>query len=74
MNSTLTPTEKIIAGRLRKVRGTGISNEMFNMVFAGNKPTEIRQLLFDIRHQAFDAPEETMKLVGFKTYLMIINL
>lgn len=47
---------------------------MIRSVCSKNKPVEFRQLLRDIKSQALDAPGEVMKMIGLKTYLMIINL
>ena len=72
--ATLTPSENIIAMRLNRVKDCGIYGEMIRSVCSKNKPVEFRQLLRDIKSQALDAPGEVMKMIGLKTYLMIINL
>ncbi|MGN6438545.1 MAG: hypothetical protein ACTHMM_18530 [Agriterribacter sp.] len=75
MNNTLTPAEKEIVRRLkRKAPHVGCFGEMMQMVFSGNEPTEVRQMLADIKCQSFHAPEATAKIIGLKTFLMIIKL
>lgn len=72
--TTLTPNENTIAMRLNRIEGCGVYGEMMRTICSQNKPVEIRQLLQDIKCQALDAPGEVMKMIGLKTYLMIINL
>ncbi|MGN6494743.1 MAG: hypothetical protein ACTHLE_22330 [Agriterribacter sp.] len=75
MYNALTPTEKEIVRRLkRKAPRVGCFGEMMQMVFLSNKPTEVRQMLADIKSQSFHAPEATAKVIGLKTFLMIIKL
>jgi len=75
MNTPLTPVEIAIANRLKKkVKGAGCFGEMMRMVFHNGEPRIIRQLISDIKSQIYCAPDETAKIIGFKTFLMILRL
>jgi len=75
MNTPLTPVEMAIADRLKKrIRNTGCFGEMMKLVFHNGEPWIVRQLISDIKSQIYCAPDETAKMIGFKTFLMILKL
>lgn len=72
---TLTPAERKIVCRLkRRMKYAGCYGEMMKMAFKTQKGAVVRQLLADIKLQAYHAPDSTAKMIGFKTFLMIIKL
>ncbi|MFT3701444.1 MAG: hypothetical protein QM802_03700 [Agriterribacter sp.] len=75
MNTPLTSVETEIVSLLKdKINTTGVFGEMMKMVFYADEPTMTRQLLAEIKSQAYTAPEATAKVVGYKTFLLVSNL